>query len=88
MLHYGRPVDMSKTTNEDLMTYSSKFVPADGFCGSKKVVWSTWCLQESRHGVYGDPTESSKETGEQLVKETVTQAVEFLKEYCTQTKKR
>jgi creatinine amidohydrolase len=87
MLHYGRPVDMSKATNEDLMKYSSKFVPADGFCGSKKVVWSTWCLQDSKHGVYGDPTESSKETGEQLVKETVTQAVEFLKEYCTQTTK-
>lgn len=87
LLHYGRPVDMTKTTSEDLMTYSSKFVPQDGFCGSKKVVWSTWCLQDSKHGIYGDPTRASKETGAKLVKEIVKTSVEFLKEYCAQTKK-
>ncbi len=87
MLYYNRPVDMSKTTSEDLMKYQSKFVPADGFCGSKKMVWSTWCLQTSKHGIYGDPTLASRETGEKLVKAIVSQSVEFLKEFCTQTKK-
>jgi creatinine amidohydrolase len=88
LLHYGRPVDMTKTSNQDIMRYSSKFVPADGFCGSKKVMWSTWGLQASKTGVYGDPTVASKETGGELARAMVTQAVEFLKEFCQQTVKK
>ncbi len=87
LLHYGRPVDMTKTTNKDIMKYRSKFVPADGFSGSKKVTWSTWGLQKSESGCYGDPTVASKETGEILVRAMTANAVEFLKEFCKQTVK-
>jgi creatinine amidohydrolase len=85
LLHYNRPVDMSKATAEDIMKYSSKFVPADGFCGSKKVIWSTWGLQQSGSGCYGDPTVASKETGRLLVDAMVKNSVEFLKEFCRVT---
>lgn len=88
MLHYGRPVDMSKTTNVDLMRYSSKYIPADGFCGSKPVVWSTWGLQDSKTGCYGDPTVATKETGAAVAKAIATNAAEFLKEFCKQTVKK
>ncbi len=88
MLYYNRPVDMSKTTNVDIMRYSSKFVPADGFCGSKPVVWSTWGLQDSKTGCYGDPTVATRETGEAVVKAIVANAAEFLKEFCKQTVKK
>ncbi|MFA5866314.1 MAG: creatininase family protein [Phycisphaerae bacterium] len=88
LMHYGRPVDMSKATNEDLMRYSSKFVPGDGFAGSKKVIWSTWGLQASKTGVYGDPSVARKETGEKMAKAIIANSVEFLKEFCRQTVKK
>jgi creatinine amidohydrolase len=88
LLHYNRPVDMTKATGEDIMRYSSKFVPADGFCGSKKVTWSTWGLQQSKSGCYGDPTVASKETGEKLARAMIRNSVEFLKEFCRQTVKK
>jgi len=87
MLHYGRPVDMSRAKDVDLMRYSSKFVPADHFTGSKPVIWSTWGLQPSQTGAYGDSTPSTAETGGKLVQDIVKNAVEFLVEYCKETKK-
>jgi len=87
MLHYNRPIDMSKATAADIMRYSSKFVPADGFCGSKKVNWSTWGLQSSKSGIYGDPTVATKETGAKLVQAIVNNCAEFLKEFCQHTTK-
>lgn len=85
MLHYGRPVDMSKATNVDHMRYSSTYCPADGFSGSKPVVWSTWGLQPSQTGAYGDATPASKETGAELEKAIVANTVEFLREFCRVT---
>jgi len=88
MLYYDRPVDMSKATDVDLMRYSSEFSPADHFCGkSKPVTWSTWGLQQSQTGVYGDPTPATKATGEKIARAMVDTTVAFLKEYCRQTKK-
>ena len=87
MLYYGRPIDMSKAKDVDIMRYSSKYCPADGFSGSKPVVWSTWGLQRSQTGAYGDPTVASKETGAKLVEAIVESAVEFLKEFCRVTTK-
>lgn len=88
MLHYNRPVDMNKTTDKDIMRYSSRFVPADGFCGSKPVVWSTWGFQDSRSGCYGNPTVACKTTGKAVVDAIVTNAAEFLKEFCIKTVKK
>ncbi len=87
LLHYGRPVDMSKATDEDIVKYGSKFSPLDHFSGSKSVVWSTWGLQSSKSGSYGDPTPATKETGEILAKAIAPNVVEFLREYCKKTGK-
>jgi creatinine amidohydrolase len=87
LLHYGRPVDMSRASGADIMKYHSKFVPADGFCGSKKVIWSTWGLQQSHSGCYGDPTVASKETGKAMVDAIAKNSVEYLKEFCRATVK-
>jgi len=87
MLYYGRPIDMSKAKDVDHMRYSSKYCPADSFAGSKPVVWSTWGLQQSQTGAYGDPTPATKETGRQLDEAMSAVAVEFIREFCRVTTK-
>jgi len=67
-------VDMSKTTSEDKIAYSSKFYP-------DKVYWSTWGIQKSKTGVYGDPTVATKETGQRIMEATVENYVEFMREF-------
>lgn len=67
-------VDMSKVTNKDKLIFSSKFYP-------DKVFWSTWGVQKSKTGIYGDPTVASKETGEKIMQATVNSYVEFIKEF-------
>jgi len=74
-------VNMKKVTNVDIMRYHSKFYPGDNFAGNKKVFWSTWGIQKSKTGIYGDPTVASKETGEKIFKETVNTYIEFIKEF-------
>ena len=79
MLHFGQPVDMSKATDEDHFNYHSEFVPGDNFVGGSKVYWSTWGLQESQTGAYGDATCASAETGQQLMEAIVGNYVKFLR---------
>ena len=67
-------VDMSKATSQDKLTYFSKFYP-------DKVFWSTWDIQESKTGIYGDPTVASKETGKRIMEATVENYVEFIREF-------
>lgn len=81
MLYFGAPVDMSKATDQDIMRYSSEFVPADGFAGSKKVFWSTWGIQESTTGIYGDPTVASAETGRVVFEAIVVNTARFVLEF-------
>jgi creatinine amidohydrolase len=81
MLALNQPVKMSKATKKDIFRYSSPFVPADNFSGSKKVDWSTWGIQKSKTGIYGDPTVASRVLGEAMIKAIVTNACKFLLEY-------
>jgi creatinine amidohydrolase len=81
MLHLRAPVDMSKATDVDVMRYESEFAPADGFSGSKKVFWSTWGIQESTTGIYGDPTVASAETGRIVFEAIVENTASFLREF-------
>ncbi|MFB3881920.1 MAG: creatininase family protein [Armatimonadota bacterium] len=74
-------VDMSKASSEDMMRYHSDFVAGDSFSGRQRVVWSTWYLQESRSGIYGDPTAASAETGEVLAETFVKEACSFAREF-------
>lgn len=74
-------VDMSKATGIDAMRYHSDFVAGDNFLGRQRVTWSTWYLQSSQTGVYGDPTVSTAETGKIILDAAVSEGTRFLKEY-------
>ena len=74
-------VDMSKATDEDIMRYNSDFVAGDGFMGRQRVSWSTWYIQPSKTGVYGDPTVAAAETGKAILDAATANGARFLKEY-------
>ena len=74
-------VDLSKATSEDLMRYQSEFVAGDNFEGSQKVTWSTWYLQPSAQGIYGDPLVASAETGKVIMEAAVEAGARFLMEF-------
>ena len=81
MLHLGEPVDMDQATDEDVMRYHSDFVAGDNFMDGQRVFWSTWGLQESQTGVYGDPTVATAETGREVMDATIANGVAFVKEF-------
>ncbi|MFH1009467.1 MAG: creatininase family protein [Candidatus Latescibacterota bacterium] len=83
MLHLGEPVDMSQVTDEDAMRYHSDFVAGDNFTGSQKVFWSTWGIQKSRTGIYGDPTQATAETGQKIMEAILKEGAAFAREYAT-----
>ena len=85
MLYFGEPVDMSRATDEDIMRYHSEFVAGDNFCGQSLVFWSTWGLQRSKTGVYGDPTVASAETGKVIMEAIVDGYRRFLREFYEKT---
>jgi creatinine amidohydrolase len=75
-------VDMSKATNADFMRYRSDFYAPDMFASAPGgSAFSTWYVQESTTGVYGDPTDASRETGEALMKGTVEMYVRLIDDY-------
>ncbi|OGO10389.1 MAG: hypothetical protein A2Y93_10725 [Chloroflexi bacterium RBG_13_68_17] len=83
LMHFGYPIDLSKATNEDILRFKSDFVSADG-CGGAKggtVFWSTWGLQNSKTGAYGDPTVATPETGEAIMEAIVQDYCDFLEEF-------
>jgi creatinine amidohydrolase len=81
MLYLGEPVDMTQATDEDVLRTHSDFVAGDGFMGGGKVFWSTWGLQQSKTGIYGDPTVASAETGKAIMEGIVSSAAAFAKEF-------
>jgi creatinine amidohydrolase len=81
MLHFGERVDMAEAPAGARFTYESENVPGDGFSGSKRAFWSTWAIQPTRSGVYGDPTVASAETGRLIFESMVANVAGFLREY-------
>lgn len=74
-------VDMSKATDIDHFNYHTEFVAGDNCAGSQKVTWSTWYLQPSKTGLYGDPTLATPEMGKLILDAAVANGARFLKEY-------
>jgi creatinine amidohydrolase len=74
-------VDMSRATDQDAMRYHSDFVAGDNFLGRQRVTWSTWFIQPSQSGVYGDPTQATAETGKVIMAAAVAEGARFLKEF-------
>lgn len=81
MLHFGEPVDMARATNVDVMRYHSEFYAGDSFTGDNLVFWSTWGLQPSQTGAYGDPTVATAETGAAVMAAIVERYGRFLREF-------
>lgn len=81
MLTFTDKVKMEKAISTDAMTYNSEFVSGDSALGGQKVVWSTWGLQNSKTGIYGEPTVATKETGDIIVKEAIKNYRKFVKEF-------
>ncbi|MBC7327398.1 creatininase family protein [bacterium] len=81
MLHFKQKVKKEEFTAEDIMRYHSEFVPGDNFAPGKGVFWSTWGIQKSETGIYGDPTKASEETGKLLYEEIVQKLCQFIKEF-------
>ena len=67
-------VDMKKATAIDKLRVSSNFYP-------DKVFLSTWGLQKSKTGIYGDPTKATKETGKKIMEAIVKNYKRFIKEF-------
>lgn len=81
MLHFGARVEMDKAPTDAHFTYSSANVPGDGFAGSKRALWSTWAIQETGSGIYGDPTCATAGTGKRIFEALVANVAGFLREY-------
>jgi creatinine amidohydrolase len=82
MLFLTDLVDMREATPEDIVRYRSEFSPGDAFVSAAGGVFlSTWHLQESATGIYGDPTVATRETGEALMKGMVEKYVRLIDEY-------
>lgn len=81
MLYFDQPVNMAEATKEDIMRYHSEFIPGDSFVGGKGIFWSTWGIQKSQTGIYGDPTCASIETGKKCCQAISANLFRFLKEY-------
>jgi len=77
-------VDMSRATDADVMRYHSDFVAGDNFLGRQRVTWSTWYLQPSESGCYGDPTVATAETGRVIMEAAAANGARFLLEYWSQ----
>lgn len=76
-------VDMSQALAEP-MRYHSDFVAGDNFLGRQRVSWSTWYLQPTESGIYGDPTVASTETGRVILEAATANGVAFLQEFWKQ----
>lgn len=81
MLASPELVHPDQFTDEDKMLYHSNYVAGDSVAGSQKVVWSTWGIQKSKHGAYGDPTVADIETARKIVDAVRKNFSEFLKDY-------
>ncbi len=81
MLFFKQRVKREEFTSEDIMRYHSEFIPGDNFAPSRGVFWSTWGIQKSKTGIYGDPTYASEETGKAVYEEAVEKICQFLREF-------
>ncbi|GMV96831.1 MAG: creatinine amidohydrolase [Phycisphaerae bacterium] len=79
MMHFGYAIDVSQLDDRDVVKTCNEWVAGDMVNGSGKVSWSTWALQESETGVYGDPSCATAETGAACMETIVEEYARFLK---------
>jgi creatinine amidohydrolase len=74
-------VKTDQLTDVDVIHHHSAFVAGDSVAGGQKVVWSTWGIQKSKNGGYGDPTVASVETAKVIVAAVRKNFKAFIWEY-------
>ncbi len=74
-------VRKDRLTSADILRIKSKFYPG-------KVFISTWGLQKSKTGIYGDPTVATKETGKKIFESILDVYSPFLIEYGRQKREK
>ncbi len=75
MLHLApHLVDMSLARADDRLALVSPYASSQAFV-------STWTLQKSRSGAYGDPTVANAELGRLLVEKMVAETAKFIRYY-------
>lgn len=79
MLHFGFPVDISGLDNRDSVQYCNEWISGDFVNGSGKVSWSTWALQKTETGVYGDPSTAEEKTGKEVFQAIVDEYVRLIR---------
>jgi creatinine amidohydrolase/Fe(II)-dependent formamide hydrolase-like protein len=83
LLALGCLVDMTQAPTGEAMSCESEFRARDNIASDGRVTWSTWKVQQSRTGVYGDPTVVSAEIGEKVLPGTVEEYVKLVCQYHT-----
>lgn len=83
LLYFKRTVHMDRAVSGDSLRYHSDNVAGDATRGSQRVVWSTWGIQKSNSGVYGDPTTATAKLGGIIVEEIKKNYREFMLEFYT-----
>jgi creatinine amidohydrolase len=79
MLHFGFHIDVQKLDARDMVHHCDEWVAGDFVNGSGKVSWSTWALQLSETGVYGDASVATAQTGEQVFNAIVDEYVRLIR---------
>ena len=71
------------------LVHTDKYTDVDKItCNSKlRGPVSTWGLQETKTGLFGDPTYSTAETGRQMAESATAKAVEYIRAYWEHTEK-
>ena len=79
LMHFGYSVDVAKTDDRDNVKMVNEWVAGDMLGGSGKVSWSTWAVQISQTGTYGDPSCASAETGRLAFEAIIDEYSRFLR---------
>ncbi len=79
LLHFGYPVDLNGLDDRDSLKMCNEWVAGDLLNGSGKVSWSTWAVQQSETGTYGDPSCASAETGRAAFESIIEEYCRFLR---------
>lgn len=73
LMHFGYPVDLEGLDDRDKVQLCNEWVSGDMLAGGGCVSWSTWALQLSETGAYGDPSCASAQTGKATFEKIVEQ---------------
>lgn len=79
LMHYGYPVNLKGLDDRDRVKVCNEWVAGDMLGGSGKVSWSTWALQLSKTGVYGDASCASAKTGKATMEAIVSEYCRLLR---------